>query len=66
MTIEVRAEGDIVVNGTKMVPMNLELLNIQDKLFEDDSRELYQLAFDVVPSQLQVDILGMPIEERGG
>lgn len=58
MTIKVKAEGDIIQNGTALNPMNPELLEKMNKAFQEDIRDRIELALREVQQKYNTDILG--------
>lgn len=58
MIIKVKAEGDIIQNGTVLNPMNPKLLDKMDKAFEDDIRERIEQSLREVQERYKTDILG--------
>ncbi|MEV5028312.1 Ger(x)C family spore germination protein [Paenibacillus sp. LPE1-1-1.1] len=58
MTIKVKAEGDIIQNGTEWNPMNPKFLEKMDKAFEDDIRDRIDEALQEVQQKNKADILG--------
>ncbi|HTG70738.1 MAG TPA: Ger(x)C family spore germination protein [Candidatus Udaeobacter sp.] len=58
MTIKVKAEGDMIQNGTALNPMNPKLLKEMDQAFQDDVRERIKLALREVQHKNKTDILG--------
>lgn len=58
MTVKVKAEGDMIQNGTHLNPMNPKLLKEMDQAFQDDIRERIKLALREVQHKNKTDILG--------
>jgi spore germination protein KC len=62
MHVKVRAEGDMVQNGTVLNPMTPEILDNMEKAVKDDIKNQIELALGTAQKKMKADIFGFAKE----